>query len=270
MLHKNFVLASILSLTILCPGLIQAQPPKDAMLYVARTMGFRPAGFMTPQSDYGFEINQNGEWKYNSFAPRKGQEGPQTGKLEMPMESFIEQLNLIGLDDIPEPDPNEPKIADLPTMMIRRTVDGKPWVREIPPRSDEAMKLHYLIQSIVLGVKEVPAKDFPLVNDEPTGVDKPMEISSMAALEKAFGEDKAKELSRHIDFEKQKMMVFRWAGSGQDELFASVEGKDDGQELVFGYRGGMTRDLRQHAKYYIVDKASDWSVTKLPPARFDR
>ena len=269
-LKKNLALASILTLMVFTPGLIQAQPPKDAMLYVARTMGFRPAGFMTPQSDYGFEVNQNGEWKYNSFAPRKGQKGPQTGKLKMPMESFVEQLKLIGLDDIPEPDPNEPKIADLPTMMIRRTVDGKPWVREIPPRSEEAMKLHYLIQTIVLGVKEIPAKDFPLADDKALGVDKPMEISSTNELEKAFGEENAKELSKQIDFEKQKMLVFRWAGSGQDELFASVEGEEEGQELVFGYRGGMTRDLRQHARYYIVDKASDWSVTKLPPARFNR
>jgi hypothetical protein len=269
MLQKNLAFASVLSLMIFTPGLIQAQPPQDAMLYVARTMGFRPASFMTPQSDYGFEINEKGEWKYNSFAPRKGQEGPQTGKLKMPMESFLEQLKLIGLDDIPEPDPNEPQIADLPTMMIRRTVDGKPWVREIPPRSEEAMKLHYLIQTIVLGVKEIPAKDFPLVNDEALGVDKPIEITTMAELEKTFG-DKAKELSRHLDFEKQKMVIFRWAGSGQDELFVSLEGEDDGEQLVFGYRGGMTRDLRQHARYYIVDKASDWSVTKLPPARFDR
>lgn len=261
------ILASAL---FLLPQSSWAQPPEDAMLYISRTMGFRPPGFMTPQSDYGFEIRENGEWKYNSFAPQKDRKGPKTGKLMMPMESFVEQLQIIGLDEVPEPDPNEPKIADLPTMMIRRKVDGKPWVREIPPRSDVAMELHYLIQQIVLGVKEIPTKEFPLVEDKPTGVNKPRSIKTAAELEKAFGKEKAGELLKRIDFDKQQLVIFRWAGSGQDELFANLEGEDDAEQLVFGYRGGMTRDLRQHARYYVVGQDQDWKIQKLPPARFNR
>ena len=264
------ILLFLASVLFVLPQSSWAQPPEDAMLYISRTMGFRPPGFMTPQSDYGFEIKKNGEWKYNSFAPQKDRKGPKTGELMMPMESFIEQLQILGLDDLPEPDPNAPKIADLPKMTIRRKVDGKAWVREIPPRSDIAMELHYLIQQIVLGVKEIPTKDFPLVEDKPVGIDKPRTLKTSDELEEAFGKEKAGELLNRIDLEKKQLVIFRWAGSGQDELFANLEGEDDAEQLVFGYRRGMTRDLRQHARYYVVERGQEWKIEKMPPARFNR
>jgi hypothetical protein len=60
-----------------------------------------------------------------------------------------------------------------------------------------------------------------------------------------------------VDFAKEKVAVFAWAGSGQDKV-AAGEVKD--KTAVFTYTRGLTRDLRQHVKIFAVPKDAEVKV----------
>lgn len=62
---------------------------------------------------------------------------------------------------------------------------------------------------------------------------------------------------RSIDFEKEKLLVFAWAGSGRDKVSVTDETKDGKTLLKINYTPGLTRDLRQHAKLFVVPKGAE-------------
>ena len=62
----------------------------------------------------------------------------------------------------------------------------------------------------------------------------------------------ADELAEVVDFDKEKLVVFAWAGSGQDKV--TTEGVKD-ETASFTYTRGLTRDLRQHVQLFAVPKA---------------
>ena len=67
-----------------------------------------------------------------------------------------------------------------------------------------------------------------------------------------------------IDFAKEDVIYFAWAGSGQDRIApASREGAKKGG-AAFLYQQGMTEDLRPHCKIYAVGKGSSARVAKSP------
>lgn len=69
-------------------------------------------------------------------------------------------------------------------------------------------------------------------------------------------EDVQKAILKKVDFKKRVVLVFRWAGSGRDQLSASAAGG----KVVIQYRPGLTRDLRQHAAVFAVDRGAKWEV----------
>ncbi|HVL13334.1 MAG TPA: hypothetical protein VM529_12275 [Gemmata sp.] len=65
----------------------------------------------------------------------------------------------------------------------------------------------------------------------------------------------AEEIARQIDFEKQSLLVFAWAGSGRDNITASIGADSDKKSIVYvEYIRGKTRDLRQHVRLFAVPK----------------
>jgi hypothetical protein len=75
-------------------------------------------------------------------------------------------------------------------------------------------------------------------------------------------------LRQEVDFEKQKVLLFRWNGSGKDTLSAKAEPdakKPSQLQIAFHYVPGLTRDLRFHAKAYLVPKNTTWKVVSDKP-----
>ena len=91
--------------------------------------------------------------------------------------------------------------------------------------------------------------------------DKPTVIKENAGVAKLFN-DKATQakILKEVNFDKEILLVFRWAGSGQDRIAATGKKTDKGIEVVFGYSRGLTRDLRRHFKVYAVVKDAKWAV----------
>ena len=59
-----------------------------------------------------------------------------------------------------------------------------------------------------------------------------------------------------FDFKKEFLLVFSWAGSGQDKLTFGV---NDGKAAFF-YAAGLTRDLRPHFYAYVLKNKTTWDV----------
>ena len=90
---------------------------------------------------------------------------------------------------------------------------------------------------------------------------KPTVIKDKAGVAKSFS-DKATQakILKDVNFDKEILLVFRWAGSGQDRIAATGKKTDKGIEVIFGYTRGLTRDLRRHFKVFAVAKDAKWSV----------
>ncbi len=107
-------------------------------------------------------------------------------------------------------------------------------------------------------VKEIPTKDLKLKvpnGGKPTA---PVIVASAEELAKCpvcSGEIEA--VKKLVDFSKEKLVVFAWAGSGQDKVELTAETKDGKTLLVTSFTPGRTRDLRQHVKLYAVPKGAE-------------
>jgi hypothetical protein len=94
------------------------------------------------------------------------------------------------------------------------------------------------------------------------GFDKPTVIDSDSELRKLFKDKKDKEaqdrLDKAVNFKEQKLLVFAWSGSGGDKLGYEVDNK----EVLFQFKPGMTKDLRQHVELFALDKDAKYRVEK--------
>lgn len=115
-------------------------------------------------------------------------------------------------------------------------------------------------------VKELPTKDLKLApppDDGGVSFGGPAVVASAAELEKnPVLKDAAAEVKKLIDFDKQKLLVFAWSGSGQDKVAVTAEVKDGKTALAVTYTPGRTRDLRQHVKLFAVPKDAELPVKK--------
>lgn len=108
-------------------------------------------------------------------------------------------------------------------------------------------------------VRELELKAAKLEPKKGTKVGEPTKVTSKAELAKAVDDqDAADAIAKLVDFEKEYVLIFVWAGSGGDKLTAAVE-KD---AVVFAVKRGLTKDLRQHAHVFAVAKGAEWSMAK--------
>ena len=92
-------------------------------------------------------------------------------------------------------------------------------------------------------------------------VTNPMVIASVEELQKAIpGEDVQNKIKGQVDFAKEKVLYFAWAGSGGDKLTPDVDMKDKQVTVNFRYKGGLTNDLRQHHHVFVIPKDATWNV----------
>ena len=111
------------------------------------------------------------------------------------------------------------------------------------------------------GVREITGLSPASPNAGRGTANKPTVVQDKAAVAKAFS-DKATQqaVMKQVNFDKEILLVFRWAGSGQDRIAATSQKTKDGLTVTFGYSRGLTRDLRRHFKVFAVAKDAKWKV----------
>ena len=112
--------------------------------------------------------------------------------------------------------------------------------------------------------QELKGLGIPAVKPGFSKVEKPLEILKRKDLKAILGKGKAMmELRKRVDFEKQKVLLFRWNGSGKDTLTArTVAQPGVPAKIIFNYTPGLTRDIRFHAKVFALDTKIGWEVTR--------
>ena len=109
------------------------------------------------------------------------------------------------------------------------------------------------------GVREIDLKDVKLGEAKGKATE-PTKITSEDELKKAVGEDAAKGMK--VDFKKEYLLFFQWAGSGGDKLSHASEMKDKKTTVTFTLTRGLTRDLRQHFHLFAVPADAEWAMAK--------
>lgn len=109
-------------------------------------------------------------------------------------------------------------------------------------------------------------KDIATVQPKEGDVLKPTEIKSAEELAKSplFGAGAAEKVGKLVNFEKEKLVVFAWSGSGRDTVGGAVLVKDKKPTAQFQYTPGLTRDLRPHFKAFAVPKDAEVKAEKNP------
>src|SRR5436190_12269469 len=110
--------------------------------------------------------------------------------------------------------------------------------------------------------REITATGLKVQGTVKGGLDKPAKATTKADLEKLLDKDSAEAVGKKVDFKKEYVLIFAWAGSGQDKLAMKVETTKKGDEAVFSYTRGRTRDLRRHLKVYAIPTKTTYKVGK--------
>ncbi len=109
-------------------------------------------------------------------------------------------------------------------------------------------------------VREIELKDVKVAAKEGAKWAEPTVIKTEEELKKAFGDDAAKAMK--VDFKKEYLALFQWAGSGQDKLTHAAETKDGKTTVTTTMKPGLTRDLRQHAHLFALPVGAEWKAGK--------
>jgi hypothetical protein len=110
--------------------------------------------------------------------------------------------------------------------------------------------------------REIVLKSFPGTSER-GDVHKPTRITNADELAKAVP-DKAwqERIAKKVDFAKEYLLLFSWAGSGQDKLTSQAwQAIVPGVEFV--YTEGKTEDLRSHFRLFAVAKNLIWQVRRV-------
>lgn len=111
-------------------------------------------------------------------------------------------------------------------------------------------------------VREVTKVSFRL-SSKFGGEPAPVKIASAEELAKNVPDKEAQAaLKKEVDFSKEYLLVFTWAGSGGDRLDHKVEKTKGGAEVVFNRIHGDTNDLRRHQQVYAVPKKLTYRLAK--------
>ncbi len=105
-------------------------------------------------------------------------------------------------------------------------------------------------------VRMIDLKDAK-VADKKGKASEPTVIKTEDDLKKAVGDDAAKAMA--IDFKKEYLALFVWAGSGGDKLTHATETKDGKTTVTTNLTRGLTKDLKQHAELVALPVGAEWA-----------
>ncbi|VTR97699.1 hypothetical protein [Tuwongella immobilis] len=87
----------------------------------------------------------------------------------------------------------------------------------------------------------------------------PLVLKSADEAAAHFGKAAMDTIRKEVDFKSQVLLVFAWQGSGQDKLDYAIA--ESFPEMIrFSITRGLTRDLRQHAKVFVLRSDVRWST----------
>ncbi len=88
---------------------------------------------------------------------------------------------------------------------------------------------------------------------------KPLVVESPEAAGKYFADGDLTKLKGQVDFKQQKLLIFAWAGSGQDQLTFTVA-ESYPEQIIFQYKRGLTKDLHKHVRLFALRSNVQWST----------
>ena len=107
-------------------------------------------------------------------------------------------------------------------------------------------------------VKEITPKDLKIKAPDGGKATDPTVFKTSDELAKSeVLKDVADDIKKLVNFEKENLVFFAWAGSGGDAIAA-----DEKTAGTFNYTRGKTKDLRQHVHLFVVPK--DATVKVVP------
>ena len=118
-----------------------------------------------------------------------------------------------------------------------------------------------LLSNAVAEEKKAPVRELvvKIANAEKGTINEPTVVTNSDELGKFVTDEAAKkELLKEVDFVKQKLLVFVWAGSGMDAL--SFKANDTSTEVTFTYTRGKTKDLRSHAHVFVLPRDAKFTL----------
>ena len=119
-----------------------------------------------------------------------------------------------------------------------------------------------MISSLVLASGDKPVQPLavkgPLAIKIRGNVLMPYSADYKEEVAKLLGPKQAENIEKQMSFDTHRVLLFQWAGSGQDALVSTIH---DGL-VTFQYTRGRTRDLRQHLLAFSVDRKMVWEVTE--------
>ncbi len=232
------------------------------MLFVNRYMGFRKPEDVSKESDYTFQISHAGKWTFHSLIDNKKVQG-EISKNWNEIRTAIADFPF----PIEKPDDPELVIPDMPQFTVELTSDDAQAKRySFSPQDDEAKLLHAAIIDWRDGKNAIPHQIIQRVEfherrdlghrasfGEPVVV-----MSSTELATHVDSDDLVKSITERIDFESQKLLIFFWSGSGQDQIDYELNLSEN--KIAFFRMPGMTRDLRNHVRVFAVEKSSKIEV----------
>ncbi|MCS7166125.1 MAG: hypothetical protein RMI91_12555 [Gemmatales bacterium] len=96
---------------------------------------------------------------------------------------------------------------------------------------------------------------------ERSRVDMAVVITDAEGLADAFPDENSQQaIAAQVDFRKEKLLFFRWAGSGGDRIRPQVQRANGNVRVVFKYQRGLTHDLHGHHYLFAVPRGVRWEV----------
>ncbi len=125
---------------------------------------------------------------------------------------------------------------------------------------DAAAKEPVAVREIDLtGYKAAPPKSL---------VAKPTPIADRDDLANSFSDREWRQkIGKQVNFSNERLLYFRWTGSGGDKLWTTVENDPNGTRVVFHYYAGETDDEESHFQLFALASEVRYEVkeTKTPP-----
>jgi RNA polymerase sigma factor (sigma-70 family) len=117
-----------------------------------------------------------------------------------------------------------------------------------------------LARQLDAAVREIDLKG--LQADQPKGaVLKPTKILNAKQLAKAFPDKSWREkIQKQVDFAKEQLLFFAWAGAIGDKLTFSTEEGKNGPVVVYWYSPSPDLGLAFHFHLYAVAKEASWRI----------
>lgn len=110
--------------------------------------------------------------------------------------------------------------------------------------------------------REIAVQEFRFVHPGRGQATTPVRIDKAEQLQAVLLDaEQRKALLEKVDLQKDYLLLFRWSGSGQDQIrVTAIQGKQ-GPEVAITYQRGLTRDLRQHVKLFAVPRTITYHPT---------